>query len=194
MQRLAFLLFACALVACSIGVPSSSAQSGRQRGGVTSEKTIPLDVPAPPAENRAPVREEEGEEVQCVQEKRKGDARTGDAPPQPDETFKGSEVTQKAVIEKKPLPVPTEEARRHGTSGIVRLRIVLAASGQVTTVKVLKPLPDGLTKNAINAACAVKFKPALKDGRPVSQYVTLEYGFQIDGPRLLPYPTGPRWP
>jgi TonB family protein len=36
-----------------------------------------------------------------------------------------------------------------------------------------------LTEKAIAAAKKIKFTPAEKDGRPVSQYVTLEYNFHI---------------
>ena len=32
---------------------------------------------------------------------------------------------------------------------------------------------------ALNAARGIKFKPATKDGRPVSQFVTIEYNFYI---------------
>jgi hypothetical protein len=40
-------------------------------------------------------------------------------------------------------------------------------------------LPDGLTEACINAARKIKFIPAMKDGRFVSQYVTIEYNFNI---------------
>jgi outer membrane biosynthesis protein TonB len=40
-------------------------------------------------------------------------------------------------------------------------------------------LPDGLTEKAIEAARRISFTPAEKDGRKVSQYVTIEYNFNI---------------
>jgi hypothetical protein len=43
----------------------------------------------------------------------------------------------------------------------------------------LATLPEGLTEQAIEAARDIEFKPASKDGRPVSQYVTVEYNFNI---------------
>ncbi|HEX8723409.1 MAG TPA: energy transducer TonB [Pyrinomonadaceae bacterium] len=93
--------------------------------------------------------------------------------------FKTNEVSQRALITFKPEPNFTEEARRNNVSGTVRLRAVLAASGEVTNLSVVKGLPDGLTEKAIAAARQIKFRPAVKDGRPVSQYVVLEYTFNI---------------
>jgi TonB family protein len=93
--------------------------------------------------------------------------------------FKTSEVTVRAVITSKPEPGFTEEARRDNVTGIVRLRAILSASGEVTGVSVVKGLPGGLTERAISAAKQIRFRPAQKDGRTVSQYVTLEYNFNI---------------
>ena len=93
--------------------------------------------------------------------------------------FKQSDVTQRALITYKPEPGFTEEARRNNVTGIVRLRAVLSASGEVMNISIVKGLPDGLTEKAITAARQIKFRPAQKDGRTVSQYVVLEYNFNI---------------
>jgi TonB family protein len=93
--------------------------------------------------------------------------------------FKSSEVTKKAVITSKPEPSFTESARAFGVTGVVRIRAILAATGKVEGVSVVKWLPHGLTQKAIGAARGIEFTPAQKDGRPVSQYVTLEYNFNI---------------
>ncbi len=103
----------------------------------------------------------------------------GGGPENYSRTFKINEVTQRAVITFKPEPGFTEEARRNNVTGIVRLRAVLSASGEVTGISVVKPLPDGLTEKAIQAARQIKFRPAQKDGHVVSQYVVLEYNFNI---------------
>jgi len=93
--------------------------------------------------------------------------------------FKINEVTARAVITSKPEPGFTEEARTLNITGTVRLRAVLSASGEVTNISVVKGLPAGLTEKAITAARQIKFRPATKDGHTVSQYVTLEYNFNI---------------
>jgi protein TonB len=93
--------------------------------------------------------------------------------------FPANQVTAKAVIISKPEPGFTEEARKNNVTGLVRLRAVLSSGGAVQNISVVKGLPDGLTEKAIAAARNIKFRPAQKDGRTVSQYVTLEYNFNI---------------
>jgi TonB family protein len=93
--------------------------------------------------------------------------------------FKHDTVTTKANIFSKPEPLYTEEARQSQISGTVRLRMVLSFDGKVRHILVLKGLKGGLTEMAVNAARGIKFKPAVKDGRPVSQFVTIEYNFHI---------------
>jgi TonB family protein len=93
--------------------------------------------------------------------------------------FRPSEVVTRAVIYSKPEPGFTEEARLKNTSGMVRLRAVLAADGRVRNIAVVRSLPDGLTERCIGVARQIKFKPAQRDGHAVSQYVTLEYNFYI---------------
>jgi TonB family protein len=93
--------------------------------------------------------------------------------------FSQKEVTRKALITFKPEPGFTEEARKNNVTGVVRLRAILSASGSVSNVSVIKGLPDGLTEKAISAAKQIRFNPAEKDGRTVSQYIVLEYNFNI---------------
>jgi TonB family protein len=98
----------------------------------------------------------------------------------PDVTSGTSQAgARRAVIEKRPEPGTTAEARANHTGGVVRLRAILSASGKVTHIEVLQGLPNGLTKKAIEAAKKIKFTPAEKDGHPVSQYVVIEYNFDI---------------
>jgi protein TonB len=93
--------------------------------------------------------------------------------------FKQPEVQIKARITFNPQPQYTEEARKNQTQGVVRISMVLNASGQVQSIRVLSGLPDGLTEKALEAARRIKFIPAQKDGRNVSQYATIEYSFRI---------------
>ncbi|HWS89003.1 MAG TPA: energy transducer TonB [Pyrinomonadaceae bacterium] len=100
----------------------------------------------------------------------------GDPPLQ---VFRQAQVKRKAIITSKPEPGYTEEARRNHVTGIVRLRAVLAADGRIKHIIVIRWLPDGLTEKAVEAARRIKFNPALVDGQPVSQFVTLEYNFNL---------------
>ena len=88
-------------------------------------------------------------------------------------------MTRKAVLTYKPEPGFTEGARKFDVNGAVRLRGILSTTGEVTNISVIKGLPHGLTEKAIAAARQVRFTPAQKDGRAVSQYVVLEYNFNI---------------
>lgn len=85
----------------------------------------------------------------------------------------------KAEITARPEPGYTREARRVGVQGIVALKILLLGDGKIDRIRVVRRLPYGLTENAIRAACEIKFKPALKGGQPVSQWVMVEYGFRL---------------
>lgn len=93
--------------------------------------------------------------------------------------YAAAAVTTRAQILSKPEPLYTEQARNNGISGTVRLRMVLSFDGRVRNISVVKALGGGLTEMAINAARKIKFTPATKDGRPVSQFVTIEYNFYI---------------
>ncbi|HEY0100885.1 MAG TPA: TonB family protein [Pyrinomonadaceae bacterium] len=88
-------------------------------------------------------------------------------------------LTTKAQITSKPEPLYTEQARHGGISGTVRLRMVLAFDGKVRHILVVQGLGGGLSEMAVEAARKIKFTPATRDGRPVSQFVTIEYNFHI---------------
>lgn len=77
----------------------------------------------------------------------------------------------------KPEPEYTEEARRERVSGVVRLRVTFAASGEVTAVTPLNRLPFGLTEKAIEAARKIKFEPAKKGGEPATTTKTVQFAF-----------------
>lgn len=89
------------------------------------------------------------------------------------------ELTTRAVVLSRPEPEYTGIAREEGVEGRVILRLVLAADGQVKHIFVLRGLSHGLTEKAVAAARRIRFKPATKDGRPVSQFATIMYDFGI---------------
>ena len=73
----------------------------------------------------------------------------------------------------------TQEAKDNKIEGTVVLSVVFGADGQISEVKVIKGLPDGLTQKAIEAASKIRFEPAMKDGKPVSVRGNLEYSFRL---------------
>ena len=93
--------------------------------------------------------------------------------------FTGREVTQKARILEKTEPTYTESARLFGIQGTVVLRAVFSKNGEVTNLHIVRKLPHGLTQRAIEAARAIRFVPAMKDGQPVSMWMELQYNFNL---------------
>jgi TonB family protein len=73
----------------------------------------------------------------------------------------------------------TEEARNNRIEGTVVLSLVFTADGRITSIRVVRGLPHGLTEKAIEAAQKIRFNPAVKDGAPVSVRGTLEFSFVL---------------
>jgi TonB family protein len=88
-------------------------------------------------------------------------------------------VDTKPVRLHAPAPQYTEAARANRTQGSVILRVLVNEDGNVTAVRIVRGLPDGLTEQAIDAARRSKFKPAMKDGKAVTYWAVLEMTFNI---------------
>lgn len=99
--------------------------------------------------------------------------------------YKAVEVSRPARITEQPTPKFTEEARVNDASGTVALRGVLCSTGRVTDIEVVRGLPHGMTEKAIEAARRIKFTPAERGGRPVSQWFRIDYTFNSDGGQLV---------
>jgi protein TonB len=104
-----------------------------------------------------------------------GSTQTADA----NRIFKASEVNARVRVLEKPEPSYTESARKFSITGTVVLRAIFSKDGTVTNITVLRKLPHGLTKRALDAASKIKFSPALKDGQAVSTWIQLEYNFNL---------------
>ncbi len=73
----------------------------------------------------------------------------------------------------------TQEAREKNVVGNVVLSVVFSADGKIGAIRVESGLPYGLTEEAIRAARAIRFEPAMKDGKPVSVRGNLEFSFSL---------------
>ena len=69
--------------------------------------------------------------------------------------------------------------RKKGTDGTVIISVTLSENGQPTNIKLEQGLPDGVSEAVLAAAQKIKFKPAEKDGKPVSTTTKIEYKFVI---------------
>lgn len=73
----------------------------------------------------------------------------------------------------------TEIARLNQIQGAVVLSVVFSSEGEITDISVVRGLPDGLTRTAIEAVKKIRFQPALKDGEPVSVRGNIEFNFTL---------------
>jgi TonB family protein len=79
----------------------------------------------------------------------------------------------------KPEPAYSEEARKAKYQGTVVLWIVVDAQGNVSDVRVVKPLGLGLDEKAVETVRTWKFKPAMRNGTPVPVHVSVEVSFRL---------------
>ena len=106
--------------------------------------------------------------------------KVSDGPGTPPESASGEriyaakEVDVKARMLNSPAPDFSTDARNRPT-GTVILRVVFAKTGRVENINVIRGLPNGLTEKCVEAAKKIRFKPAMKDGQPVSMWMQLEY-------------------
>jgi TonB family protein len=84
-----------------------------------------------------------------------------------------------AEITSKPNPVYTEEARKLHIEGEVLLEVVFESSGRMHVVRVIRGLGHGLDEAAVHAAEQIRFKPALRDGKPADSTAVLHILFQL---------------
>jgi TonB family protein len=100
--------------------------------------------------------------------------------------YEPKEVSLRPKISSKPSPGFSAEALAHNVRGRVVLKAVLCRTGRVTNVQVIESLPFGMTEKAIEAARQIKFEPAERNGRRVSEVIRLEYNFGYFGDRGSP--------
>lgn len=82
-------------------------------------------------------------------------------------------------ILRKPQARYTESARAAGKSGTVRLAVLLGANGKIQHILKLWEIGYGLDEQAVRAAGKIEFEPQMRDGKPVSSVVIIEYSFSI---------------
>lgn len=90
----------------------------------------------------------------------------------------GGGVSQPSII-KKVEPEYSEEARKAKWQGTVKLTVIVDETGHARDTKVEKSLGLGLDQKAIEAVEKWLFKPAMKDGKPVAVYATIEVTFHL---------------
>jgi len=97
---------------------------------------------------------------------------------------KNSSVKQ--TMEDKPLTIKSKPQLQYtqqtcdGASGVVKLRITFDKSEKVTDVEIVASSGcKNFDEMAVKAAKKIKFKPAMRNGKPVSTRSLVEYTFAI---------------
>jgi TonB family protein len=83
------------------------------------------------------------------------------------------------VVEKEVKPAYTPAARAALVEGVITLECVVRADGTVGEARVVKPLHPSLNEEALRALADWRFKPGMKDGKPVPVRVEVEMTFSL---------------
>jgi TonB family protein len=78
-----------------------------------------------------------------------------------------------------PEPEFSEAARGIKFQGTVTLGLIVDSNGATANILILSPLGAGLDAKAVHAVEGWKFKPAEKDGQPVSVEIAVEVNFRL---------------
>jgi protein TonB len=90
----------------------------------------------------------------------------------------GGGVSAPVALER-PEPEYSEEGRKAKVNGIVLVGMLIGADGKPSHVHVVRGLGMGLDEKALEAVSKWRFKPAMKDGKPVAVELNVEVDFQI---------------
>jgi len=166
-----------ALILIILVSASAFAQSGRRNLPPPTPTPTPDAKPSPTSSlpSQSPVTADKNEDYRCTDDGTLAHLLDRDQVT----AYEIKEVDVKAEITAKKLPGYTREARRVGVEGIVALKVLLLGDGKIGRIRVVRRLPYGLTENAIRVACEIKFKPAMKAGQPVAQWLNVQYAFRL---------------
>lgn len=90
----------------------------------------------------------------------------------------GGEVKAPAVIHKVE-PEYTEEAKNEKVEGMVFLTTVIETDGTASDIRVMKSLNPGLDRKAVEAVSKWRFRPGMRNGKPVRVRASIEVNFRL---------------
>lgn len=104
------------------------------------------------------------------------------APPEPRVPSNARRLGEPGLVPPKAIsrvePVFTGEAKAAGVSGVCIVEATISETGDVTAVRVVKPMPYGLDKATVDAVKQWKFEPATLDGKPVPVLFNVTMNFK----------------
>jgi len=148
---------------------------------IPKPKSKKVPIPDPTPDEPEPIRIDEPEEIDIPEVDDLDLFDLPEAPPPPEPTgpiYVTGDVTKPEKINEI-QPQYTEIARKARIQGVVILQATIDKNGDITDIKVLKPLPMGLAEAAVSAVQQWKFKPATLNGKPVAVYYNLTVNFQL---------------
>ncbi len=93
----------------------------------------------------------------------------------------GAVVDHPAILRDKIEPIYPKEARDNGWQGVVKLQVQILRNGRVGQIIVIQSSGyDCMDKAAIQAGRLWKYRPALKDGKPVESIKIQSHQFNLE--------------
>jgi len=96
-----------------------------------------------------------------------------------DMAFSMSELDKEPVLMASPSPKYPSEMRKNKIEGTVTILFLLNEDGRVEDPRVEKSSRQEFERPALDAVMRWKFKPGMKDGKPVRTYMRLPMAFRI---------------
>lgn len=153
----------------------------KQQQELPKPKSKKVPIPDPTPDEPEPIRLEEEieQDIDLPDTDIIFDIPDGPPPIEPEGPIRvGGDVTRPTRVSG-PNPQYTEIARKARIQGVVIVEAIIDKQGNVTNVKVLKPLPMGLDQAAVDAVKRWKFEPATLNGKPVDVYYNLTVNFRL---------------
>lgn len=142
-------------------------------------KKVPIPDPTPDEPEPIRLPEEIDQDIDLPETDVVFDIPEGPPPAEPTGPIQVGGDVKAPIKEYAPQPQYTEIARKARIQGVVIVQAIIDKQGNVTDVKILKPLPMGLDKAAADAVEKWKFKPATLNGKPVDVYYNLTVNFTL---------------
>ena len=88
------------------------------------------------------------------------------------------------IAEKKPEPEFTTQARLDHVKGMVQVKLVVGVDGVPRRIAIRQPLGYGLDARVVENLARYRFRPGMKDGKPVAVEMVVNQMFDVyPGPR-----------
>jgi periplasmic protein TonB len=88
-------------------------------------------------------------------------------------------VTSMPVLEETVKPEYTEEMKKAGVSGVIKVKILIDTDGRVKEAEVQNDLGYGSRESALAAVEKLKFKPAMQGEQPVAVWIVISFKYVL---------------